>query len=528
MENIEKTPKTSTDIDENFITDSPSVLTLRMENDLLKKELNWYKEQYELSKKKQFGTSSEKMPHEDQIALFNEAEHFADETAEEPDVPEVVCHRGKQKGKREADLKDLPTERIDYTLTEEDQVCPVCESDLHEMSTQVRRELKVIPASVQVVEHISHIYSCRNCEKVGTEATIVKAEAPRAVLPKSMVSPSLLAYIMNEKFVMGTPLYRQEQSFKRNSIPISRQNMANWVIYGANTHLNHLYKRLHEELVTKEILHADETDIQVLNEEGREATQKSKMWVYVSGHTDNKSICLYEYKTTRAGKHAIAFLDGFSGYLHTDGYTGYNMVPKVTLVGCLAHVRRAFHEAQQVIKDKEALHSIKSSEGLAYCNKLFTLEKKWKDLTIEERYKKRQEEMKPLLDVYFQWLQEMKKVGLPKSKLGEAIKYTINLWPKVINILKDGRLELSNNRAERAVKPFVINRKNFLFSDTSKGAQSSAIVQSIVETAKLNNLKPLDYMTWLFEKLPNIDCNDDTQLNQLLPWSTSVPQSCNM
>ncbi|QUI22055.1 IS66 family transposase [Vallitalea pronyensis] len=249
------------------------------------------------------------------------------------------------------------------------------------------------------------------------------------------------------------------------------------------------------------------------------------MWVYATGHTD-EGICLYDYRTTRAGKHAKNFLHGFNGYLHTDGYAGYNVVPNIKLVGCLAHVRRKYSQALTAIKDVESTSHTKAKEGLQYCNQLFALEKKWKALSPEDRHEKRQEEMEPILDAFFAWAKNMKKVALSKSALGSAIQYTINQWPKVITILADGRLEISNNRAERMVKPFVINRKNFLFCNTAKGAQASAIVQSIVETAKANKIKPLAYLTYLFEQLPNIDVNNSEELNTLLPWSESIPQNC--
>jgi len=519
-ENLSQNQPTTTD---ELLTEEAKLLRLQMENDVLKVELNWYKEQYELSKRKLFGTSSEKTPYEDQLNFFNEAEVTSDPSVPEPDVIDVVYNHSVQKASSKDKLKDLPVERIEYTLTEEELVCPVCDSDLHQMTTEIRRELTVIPAQVKIVEHVRSIYSCRSCEANEENATIIKADMPKSILPKSMVSPTLLAHIIHNKFVLGTPLYRQEQEFKRNRIPISRQNMANWVIHGSNEYLVHLYDHLHKCFLKKDIAHADETDIQVLHEDGREAQQKSKMWVYATSHTD-EMICLYDYRTTRAGKHAENFLKGFHGFLHTDGFSGYNQVPNVELVACLAHVRRKFDEAKTAVgKDSESVRYIKAKEGLDYCSKLFKLEEQWKDLSIEERFNKRQEEMKPLLDAFFTWLKEIKKAALPKSKLGEAVTYAINQWPKIINVLKDGRLELSNNRAERLVKPFVINRKNFLFCNTAKGARSSAIAQSIVETAKGNNLNVFQYLTFLFERLPNIDLSNEEELDKLLPWSKDLP-----
>ncbi len=498
---------------------------LTLQNEQLQAKLSWYEEQFRLSRHRQFGSSSEKTAHPEQISVFNEAEMLADKKVDEPVMEDIQYKRRKQKGKREADLKDLPVERVEYRLANDELVCSICDGNLHEMTTEVRKELKVIPAQVTVVEHVRYTYTCRTCEVQEEHPPIITATMPNPILAKSLVSPSLLAYIMNNKYTLALPLYRQEQEFNRIGIPINRANMANWIIHGANHWLKLLYDRLHEILVSKDILHADETDLQVLNEDGRDAHKMSKMWLYATGHTD-ESIYLYDYRTTRAGKHAEKFLELFKGYLHTDGYSGYNAVGNVKIIGCMAHVRRKYKDALKAIKDQSTTSYAKSEEGLDYCNRLFALEAEWKELTPEERHKKRQESMKPILDDFLAWAKKLKQQALPKSSLGGAITYTLNLWPKLITILEDGRLELSNNRAERAIKPFIINRKNFLFCNTPKGAQASAIVQSIVETAKGNNLKPLDYLSYLFEKLPNININQKEELDDLLPWSDKIPTSC--
>ena len=237
---------------------------------------------------------------------------------------------------------------------------------------------------------------------------------------------------------------------------------------------------------------------------------------------------MYEYQPSRAKKHPKEFLKGFNGFLQTDGYPGYNSVENVTLVGCFAHARRGFADALKALPDDSTLARTNAEEGIEFCNKLFKLEKEFKkeNLSPEERYKQRLEKSRPVLKDFLSWLKEKEKQTLPKSSLGKAISYCLNQWDKLEAFMLDGRCEISNNRAERAIKPFVIGRKNFLFSKSPKGAQASAVVYSIIETAKANNLNPFYYLTYLFEKLPNIDLDNLEELDNLLPWSDSIPQEC--
>ena len=230
-------------------------------------------------------------------------------------------------------LENLPVETVEYRLSNEEQVCSCCGGSLHEMSPEVRREIKVIPAEVKVVEHVRYVYSCRQCEREDTQTPIVTAAMPASVFPKSLASPSAMAYIMSQKYVDSMPLYRQEQHFARLGVQLSRQTMANWLLYGANTWLSLIYGRMYDHLLKQDILHADETTLQVLREPGRPATSNSYLWLYRSGQEGPANI-LYDYQQTRASKHPRKFLTGFKGYLHVDGYAGYNGLPNVKLVGC--------------------------------------------------------------------------------------------------------------------------------------------------------------------------------------------------
>nr|WP_269412618.1 IS66 family transposase [Lentibacillus daqui] len=495
-----------------------------MEKEALEAKLKWYEEQFRLSQQRRFESSSEKTDSE-QLSLFNEAEDTANPTVEEPTVETITYKRKKQKGQRDQKLENLPTETIEYRLSNEEQVCSCCGGDLHEMSTEMRKELKVIPAQVKVVEHVRYVYSCRHCEHNEIKTPIVTAKMPEPVFPGSLASPSAMAYTMEQKYVEGMPLYRQEKHLERFGVSISRQTLANWIVYGANTWLELIYDEMRAQLLELDALHADETTLQVLSEPERPATSTSYIWLYRSGQEDIP-IVLYDYQQTRAAKHPRRFLEGFQGYLHVDGYPGYNGLPNVVLVGCWAHARRNFTEALKALPESAATTSVKAKEGLAFCNKLFDIERDLKDVSPQERYEKRLERSQPVLDAFSAWLREQTPRVLPKSALGKAIKYCRNQWERLEAFLKDGRLEIDNNRAERSIKPFVIGRKNWIFSNTAKGAKSSAIIYSIVETAKENGLNPFNYLSYLFEELPNMDTTDKEKLAQFLPWSVSLPQEC--
>jgi transposase len=501
-----------------------TIENLQTENELLKEEkaklevkLKWFEEQHRLHMNKLYGTSSEKTVTA-QLSIFNEAESEAKPEVPEPTIEEITYKRRKKHGHREEMMKDLPVETIEYHLPEEEQNCD-CGSKLHIMGKEVRKELKIVPAQVSVVEHVQYVYSCRDCEKNNTNTTVKTAKMPKPTIPKSIASSSAIAYVMSEKFVKGVPLYRQEQEWQRLGVEISRQTMANWMIQSSDRWLKPIYERMKEHLLEKEILHADETTLQVLKEPYRNADSTSYMWLYRTGRSDTP-IVLYDYRTTRAAKHPIKFLEDFRGYLHVDGYKGYdNLTSEITLVGCWAHARRYFVEAIKALPLRKDNTPTASEEGLAYCNKLFEIERELLDVTPEERYEGRLRKSQPVIDDFKDWLQYQSSRAAPKTPLGKAIQYCRNQWKKLTAFLLDGRLELDNNRSERSIKPFVIGRKNWLFSNTPKGAASSAVIYSIVETAKENGLNPFEYLKYLFDMLPNSDISDIGVLDGFMPWS---------
>ena len=476
-----------------------------------------------LARHRQFGASSEKS--EDALMeqlsfLFNEAEVFsAAEKEEAENVTVVVAHKRHKKHEYTLDSipEGIPVEQVEHRLEGEDLVCPQCGDTMTEIGKEVVRTLEIIPAQTVVREDIYYTYACQNCNKEDIETPVVKAPREKNLIPGSLASPEAVAHIIQQKFVMGSPLYRQEQEINRKGIKLSRQTMSNWILKATEEYLTPVYEQLHKELLKRDVLHADETTLQVLHEPGKKPQSDSYMWLYrTSGDTD-KPIVLYEYQPGRGAKHPREFLAGYKGYLHTDGYAGYHDLGEdITVVGCWAHLRRKFDEAVKSLPKGKAKGS-SASQGLAYCNLLFGIEQEIADKTAEERYEERLRQAKPVLDAMFAWANS--RTAAPKSALGKAFHYLKEQWPYLTNYLKDGRLEISNNRAERSIKPFVIDRKNFLFANTPKGATGSAVMFSLIQTAIENGLDPYKYLTWLLRKAKDADLTDLNTVKKLLPWN---------
>jgi len=476
-------------------------------------------EQLKLSKHRQFGASSEKSVY-DQISLFNEAETTADVNIVEPELTEVAKHYRKRKRTANDRLPDdLPIEVIEHDLPADEQICPECGGDLHVMGRETRQELVLIPAQAKIRKHIKKVYACRDCEKNECGVPIVKAPVDEPVIKGSFASPEAIAHIMYQKFVMGAPLYRQEQDWNRQGILLSRQTMSNWLIRATEDWLEPVYDMLREILIVcHDVLHADETTLQVLREPGKTAQSKSYMWLYRTSGDVKHPIVLYEYQPDRRAKRPKEFLEIFKGYLHTDGYEGYHSLPKeIVVVGCWAHVRRKFDEALKVIPEKDRAGS-NVLRGKRYCDKLFELERKLADMSPRERFENRQKLSKPVMDEFFAWIEALEP--MLKTPIGVAAHYAISQREYLERYLLDGRLELSNNRAERSIKPFVIDRKNFLFANTPRGAKASAVMFSLIETAKENELNPFSYLTYIFQNAPNWDIrNRMDMLELLMPWN---------
>ena len=486
-------------------------------------------EQVILGKQNRFGRSSEKMEDTSQICFreidgtiifFNEAEAICDLNAAEPEDLELKSPKQpKRKGKKEADLSGLPVRRIDHYLSEEELEAEFGVRGWKQLPDAISRKYHFVPAKVEVEEHHIGVYASK------TDEHMVKADHPKALLHGSLVSPSLGAAIINGKYVNAVPLYRLEQEFQRYDLQITRQNMANWCIRLAEEYLSILYDYLHKELYFYHVIQADETPV-LVNHDGRGAGSKSWMWVYRSGHLYQKQqIVLYEYQQTRNASHPREFLKGYDGICVTDGYQVYHTLEKeleeLTIAGCWVHCRRRFDEALKLIpksyqKESNAFLLMKQIQAI------YREEGKLNDLSSDERLKQRQAVIKPLVDAFFAYL---KTINVSKKdKFGDAVGYALNQEKYLRVFLTDGDVPIDNNASERAIRGFCIGKKNWQMIDTIHGAKSSAIIYSIVETAKANNLKPFDYVQHLLEEiLKHMDDKDCSFLEDLLSWSEKLP-----
>lgn len=486
-------------------------------------------EQVILGKQNRFGRSSEKMEDTSQICFcevdgtivfFNEAEAVCDLNAAEPDDLELKSPKQpKRKGKKEADLSGLPVRRIDHYLSEEELEAEFGVRGWKQLPDAISRKYHFVPAKVEVEEHHIGVYASK------TDEHMVKADHPKALLHGSLVSPSLGAAIINGKYVNAVPLYRLEQEFQRYGLQITRQNMANWCIRLAEEYLSVLYDHLHKVLYSYHVIQADETPV-LVNHDGRKAGSKSWMWVYRSGHLyQDRQIVLYEYQQTRNASHPREFLKGYDGICVTDGYQVYHTLEKeleeLTIAGCWVHCRRRFDEALKLVpksyqKESNAFLLMKQIQAI------YREEGKLNDLSSDERLKQRQVVIKPLVDAFFTYL---KTINVSKKdKFGDAIGYALNKEKYLRVFLTDGDVPIDNNASERAIRGFCIGKKNWQMIDTINGAKSSAIIYSIVETAKANNLKPFDYVQYLLEEIPkHMNDRDCSFLENLLPWSEKLP-----
>lgn len=502
----------------------------------LEETLNEFRRQF-------FGTSSEKTTANTQ----KHAPSSGEIPGEVPQKIEVKSHtrERKPKSRREDLYAKLPVREVLIPLTGEQRFCDYCNAEMSVIGYhEVREELRITPAVVERIKYMQEVAICPECKKDG-DGTIVKSEVPAALMAHSPASPSAVAYVMYHKTFMGTPYYRQEAAMFQLGLKLPRETMANWYIYCAEAYFYPIYERMHELLLKRDIIHGDETTCQVLREKGKAAESTSYMWIYLSGSDGLPPIVLYDYQPGRGGKYAQSFLEGFTGLFQCDGYQGYSKVEDVTLVCCLAHCRRKFYEAlpaerrkklklldiqseevipEPVIPEEEDLPKrIPAEVGLAYCNKLFFIERELKDLPADERKSKRLELEMPVWDDFWKWLESIMPAG--GSKLEKAVNYARNHRETLCNYLLDGRCEISNNAAERRAKSYAIGRKAFLFHTSEAGAGASAVMYSIIETAKSNNLNVFQYLYMVLLYMPDYK-NEPAGIEALLPWSDFIKEHC--
>ncbi len=480
-----------------------------------------------LANRRRFGSSSEKYAEGyEQMDLFNEAE--ADVENDTPEEEAVVSSykRKKRKGKKEEDLSSFEvTETIEYKLEGEDRYCPDCGSKYKVVTKEKVKRLKFIPAKFEVIEEVTYVYSCPKC------GTMVRPEKEPSLMKGSIATPSLVAGIMNAKYVNGMPLARQEREFARYDLDISTKTMANWIITCSDRYLRMLYDRMKEEFLRSHYIHCDETRVQVIDEPDQKGSTQNWMWVYLTdGYSGAPQMVLFDYERTRAGYHPVSFLgDKFHGYLTCDGYQAYHgLNDSITVTGCFTHARRRFDAALTALKKdftKEQLKKTTAYQAMSRIGILYKIEELIKDKTPEERYEERQKQSRPVVDALFDWLHSLEGSVDRSSLIGDAILYTLNQEKYLRRYLDDGHLSIDNNSAERAIKNFAVGRRNWLFAKSIRGADASAIVYSITETALLNGIKPYLYLTYILDEIPKMGSFPKTEeLDRLLPWSDQLPE----
>lgn len=480
---------------------------------LLEEENRWLKSQL-------FGRSSEKRGVEiaaEQAHLFNEIEALAASAEAAPEAVQIPAYERKKRG-RKALPADLPRIEIVHDLPECQKVCATCEGTaLRRIGEESSEQLDYQPAKVRVLKHIRPKYACPCCH-----AGVKIAPAPLSIFPKSLASPALLAHIATAKFVDHTPLYRQETQFARLGVTLGRATMAGWMIRLGTTHLTPLINLLAEHLLTLPLIHCDETRLQVLEaapDSGKGPAADHWMWVRCAG-PPGKRIVLFDYDPSRGGTVPNRLLEGYRGLLLTDGYEAYAQVAAANSLvhaGCWAHARRKFDEAHKA--QAAGTESSHAKVALAFISELYRIERALTDRMAapEERLRARTDLSRPALDRFRVWLDALAPQVLPESRLGRAVHYTLNQWSKLRAFVDHSEVPLDNNRAENAIRPFVIGRKGWLFADTIAGAKASANLFSLIETAKANGLEPHAYLSALFNALPTLSTVENFEA--WLPWN---------
>ena len=471
-------------------------------------QITFLEEYIKAQQLRQFANKSEKL-NPSQLQFFDEAKPIKDEEKilaieEEIQVASFTRKKPDRKG-LPADLPRVP--RI-YDLNDEEKICP-CGCELTYITDEKSEQLEYIPAKIFVIEHIKKKYACKQCEEI-----IKTAKMPALPIPRSIAAPGLLSHILVSKFQDGLPLYRQEKILKRIGIDLPRATLCLWVLKCAGL-LKPLMKLLHDIILNYDIAYADETTCQVLKEPNKGIQSKKYMWLFAGG-PPHQFAFYYQYDPSRSHAVPLNFFEDFAGYLHCDGFSAYDALAKIkpiSLVGCLYHVRRKFMEVVKLAPNKEGV----ASDVIKLIAKLSVIEEEIKLLGNDNKKMIREEKAKPLLETLHQYLLNNQPHIPPKSLLGQAVTYTLNQWPKLLTYLEDGRLENSNNRSERAIKPFVMGRKAWLFADSVEGAEAAAIIYSLIETCKHHHVEPYDWLRYVLQTIPS--CKTLVEFEALLPFN---------
>lgn len=464
-------------------------------------------------KNAQFGRKSEKLGEDKQLDLgFDEAELLAAQDIEPEELIETrtVTIKKKKPGRKPLP-KNMPYIEHIHDINDADKHC-ACGCALTHIGNETSEQLDVLPQVTYRVIHIRKKYACKSCEE-----TITTAKPPKQPFPKSLATAGLVAAVIDAKFNRHLPLYRQEDMFESMGAEISRTNLGNWVIKAAEL-LKPIVDKMVAQIQSYDVAYADETVLQVLNEQGKLSTSTSYMWLFGGGPPDKRCF-VYQYHSSRQDAIARQFFDSFEGYIHADCYSAYVNLDKfrVKHVACMAHARRYFVDIVKATKNKPGI----AKSAIEWFAKLYAIEKQLKeDKALSEQIKQtRMTEAKPILAHFKQWLLTQQKTVLPKSPLGKALFYSIKHWDSLTQYINDGRLEIDNNRSERAIKPFVIGRKNWLFSCSTKGADASSILFSLVQTCKEHGVDVFAYFKYALESV--VKCTNEHDIQLLLPYNVN-------
>jgi transposase len=485
-------------------------------------EIERLRSQVRLLLSQRFGAKSERVEGDSaQLGLFDEAE-VEGQGEDDTDAGAVTTVAGhtRARGHRRPLPAHLPREEVVHDLPDADKHCPHDGTPLEAMGEETCEQLDIVPARIRVLHHRRLKYACPCCRQ-----HVVTAPMPAQPLPKSQASAGLLASIATAKYVDAQPLYRQSTQFERIGFDASRQTLARWMVQ-CGALVQPLINLLRDRLLDSAYIRMDETPVQVLKEPGKTAQSTSYLWVQHSGEREHP-VVLYDYAPSRAGAVPVALLGDFAGYLQTDGYAGYHAVVAangITPLYCFAHARRYFVEALKALglnpdklPPKPPDKARRPLKALGFIRHLYAIEHRLREVPPDARRAVRQADSVPVLRDLRAWLTETLPKIVPGSPLGRALAYLDRHWDGLVRYCDDGRLEIDNNRCENALRPFVIGRKNWLFSDTVNGARSSANLYSLIETAKANGLEPYAYLRRVFTSLPAATTLAD--IEALLPWA---------
>ncbi|QKC73113.1 IS66 family transposase [Mesorhizobium loti] len=501
------------------------IAALQAQNRQLADRVVKLEEELALARLHRFAPKSEK--HIDR--LFNEAEQAADEddadgedddVADLPDtgLPVVESKTGKKRG-RKALPENLPRERVEYDLPDDQKACPCCAGQMHRMGETVTEQLH-IEVKAKVLQNVRFKYACRHCDRTGISTPVVIAPMPAQPLPGSIATASTLAFALVHKYVDGTPLYRLAQAFERAGVPVSRGALGHWVIGSSEKHLSRIYDALKLRLRSQPLIHGDETTVQVLKEMDREAASTSYMWAYRSGQDSDEPIVLLDYQPGRGQIHPQAFLGHYHGIVMSDGYSAWRTLEGATHIGCMAHSRRRFVDALKARKKGGG----PPEQALRFFEQLYRVERQARNEKPDKGETRdhcirrfRQQHSVPILNALKAWLDDIAPKVLPDSKLGDAVSYTLNQWGYLTRYTEDGSMPIDNNLLERDIRIFATGRKSWLFSDTVDGAKASAVIYSLMLTCRACGVEPLAWLRHVLTELPQRP--ENVAIDDLLPFN---------